>query len=479
VRIALKLTLVLIAGICAVLGVVMRMQVQRETDLFIHDSAHDNALMGRWLGEAAQQAEVLQGRAEADRFIKSADNKSKRVNLRRVQPEDMRGAVPLGGEEAGCGYKVDLERRNPRADLPGVILTYVPLPGDLGILEVEESLEDERRYVHETVVRHLLTAGAIAGVCGVMALGLGLLLVGRPVSWMVAQTRRVGAGDLSGRLTPRGHDELADLGREIDRMVEALGEAGARLDAETAAKIETVEQLRRADRLVTVGKLASGVAHELGTPLNIASARAKMIATGEVADGEARESARVVMEQTVRMSRIIRQLLDFARPRRPAREPLDIGSVARQVASLLSPMAHPRGVRIECADDAGPVAASIDGSQVQQVLSNLVVNAIQASTGGGRVVVDWAVRRARPPADVGGPAAEYAVIGVEDEGVGIPEANLVHIFEPFFTTKEVGEGTGLGLPVSNGIVREHGGWIGVSSRPGRTRFEVFLPRGTM
>jgi signal transduction histidine kinase len=477
-RIALKLTLALLAGICVVLGVVMELQVDREGDLFIHDSAHDNALMGFWLGAAADEARKNGGEAAADAFIKAADDKTTRVNLRRVRLDEVGTTIPLEGDEAGARYRVDPGYRDPNYPLGGAILTYVPLPGDLGVLEIEESLQTERNYVRETVVRHLLTAGAIAGVCAGLALVLGYSLVGVPIGRMVALARRVGAGDLSGRLSPSGHDELADLGREIDRTVGALADARSRLEAETAAKIETIEQLRRADRLVTVGKLASGVAHELGTPLNVASARAKMIAVGEVEGGDARESARIVMDQTARMGRIIRQLLDFARPRRPVREPVDLRNIARQVASLLEPIANPRGVRLECPDGTPEATANVDAAQVQQVASNLVVNAIQASDAGGTVRIGSGVRRVRPPADLGGPEAEYAVMIVEDEGRGIPESDLTHIFEPFFTTKDVGEGTGLGLSVSNGIVREHGGWIGVSSRPGRTRFEVFLPRGT-
>jgi signal transduction histidine kinase len=189
-----------------------------------------------------------------------------------------------------------------------------------------------------------------------------------------------------------------------------------------------------------------------------------------------RESASVVMEQAGRMSRIIRQVLDFARPRRPMRDPVDLWQLARQVSVLLGPMGHQRGVMLEIPDGRTPIAASVDAGQMQQVISNLVLNAIQAGKRDGHVVVRVDSRRARPPADRPGPEGEYAVLSVEDDGPGIPESHLVHIFEPFFTTKDVGEGTGLGLSVSNGIVREHGGWIGVASRPGMTRFEVFLPR---
>src|SRR5690606_32144045 len=116
-----------------------------------------------------------------------------------------------------------------------------------------------------------------------------------------------------------------------------------------------------------------------------------------------------------------------------------------------------------------------DAGQVQQALANLALNAIQASPAGAVVGIALARRRVRPPSDLGGPEAEFEAITVSDRGPGIAEEHLPHVFEPFFTTKDVGEGTGLGLAVAYGIVREHGGWIDVESRTGEgSRFTLFL-----
>ena len=109
----------------------------------------------------------------------------------------------------------------------------------------------------------------------------------------------------------------------------------------------------------------------------------------------------------------------------------------------------------------------MDAGQLQQVLTNLVMNGLQAMKRPGTVRVRAEHVRATPPADVGGPEADWVRLDVEDEGDGIAPEVLPHIFEPFFTTKDVGEGTGLGLSVSYGIVREHGGWIAVRSEPGQ------------
>ena len=118
----------------------------------------------------------------------------------------------------------------------------------------------------------------------------------------------------------------------------------------------------------------------------------------------------------------------------------------------------------------------VDAGQLQQALTNLIVNGMQAMKQGGVLRVRLGRERALPPADLGGPEAEWVRLDVRDEGEGIAPEVLPHVFEPFFTTKDVGEGTGLGLSVSYGLIRDHGGWISVSSEPGRgSCFSIFLP----
>jgi signal transduction histidine kinase len=236
-----------------------------------------------------------------------------------------------------------------------------------------------------------------------------------------------------------------------------------------------IEQLRHADRLSTVGKLASGIAHELGTPLTVVSGRARLIADG-LSGEETRESALTIADQAQRMTRIIRQLLDFARRRSAAKSPEDLRAVARQTVSLLSPLADKRGARITLDEPDTPLMAEVDVGQLQQALTNLVVNAIQAMPRGGAVRCAVGRAPARPPADHGGAEGEYLSVAVTDEGEGMSEETMAHIFEPFFTTKPVGEGTGLGLSVTYGIVKDHGGWIELESSPGAgTRFTIRLP----
>jgi signal transduction histidine kinase len=264
----------------------------------------------------------------------------------------------------------------------------------------------------------------------------------------------------------------------MNAMSAKLAEMVARVKTESAARVEAMEQLRHADRLTTVGKLASGIAHELGTPLNVIEARASMIASGEAGGELAKHYAQIVVDSSERMDRIIRQLLTFARRRGPEKTRCDVLELARQSSEMVQPLARKKSVEVRVVVDSGDEAiAAADAMQLHQALTNLLVNAIQASAEGGSVELRVESARTRPPPDVGGGEGDYLCLHVKDEGSGITEDNLSHIFEPFFTTKDVGEGTGLGLSVAYGIVRDHGGWIAVESEAGHgSRFSLYLPR---
>jgi signal transduction histidine kinase len=300
-------------------------------------------------------------------------------------------------------------------------------------------------------------------------------LVGEPIRQLVEFARRIGDGSWSMRLACSGRDELSLLGGELNAMAERLESAARKVAAETEARIAAVDQLRHADRLRTVGQLTSGIAHELGTPLNVVSGRARMILSGEEETrGQVQSAARVIVEQTERMTSIVRQLLDFARRRSLDKQWVDLAELCRHTVALLQPLARRGGVRLDGPAPAPTVRIEADPSQLQQALTNLVVNAVQVSLPEKRVSVEL-LEHQRPPAfprrDGG-----FAEIRVCDEGPGISPEHLPAIFDPFFTTKPVGEGTGLGLSVATGIVQEHGGWIEVTTEFGKgSRFGIWLP----
>jgi two-component system sensor histidine kinase HydH len=215
-------------------------------------------------------------------------------------------------------------------------------------------------------------------------------------------------------------------------------------------------QLLRAEKLATVGVLAAGIAHEIGTPLGVVRGRAELLASRLGRSHPDVGATRLIVEEIDRISRIIQELLDFSRVSRaspPATVPLE--DVVPKVVELLAFEAHNRKVGVSVDTGAVPPLAA-DEDQLKQVLVNLTLNAIQACSAGGRVVL-----RAR--ADE---SAKAAIIEVADDGVGIPEELRHRVFDPFFTTKKRGKGTGLGLTVAAQIVRNHGGEIDLDSMVG-------------
>jgi two-component system NtrC family sensor kinase len=355
--------------------------------------------------------------------------------------------------------------------------SYLPVePGLTWLLEVNKPLDREQAYVQTS---NMMLAGAtavIVAVCGLVAAVIGRRLVGRPLRDLREQAHCMAEGDYSVRLSLRQRDEIGELAEQMNLLCERLAEATRRVDEETAAKLSAYDQLRHSDRLATIGQLASGVAHELGTPLSVASARAHLLASDGALKQDVRENARIVVEQLARMTDIIRQLLDFSRRRRGRPTSADVRALVGNTLELLAALGGRRGVRFELEAPPEPITVDVDEAQLQQALTNIVLNGIQAMPSGGRMRVRIESVRARPPGDREIPEATYRRVEIEDDGQGIAPEHLPHIFEPFFTTKASGEGTGLGLSVAHGIITDHGGWIDVDSAPGHgTRFRVYLP----
>ncbi len=247
----------------------------------------------------------------------------------------------------------------------------------------------------------------------------------------------------------------------LRRRYGALSEKHARAEA----------ALRRRDRLVAMGELASTVAHEVRNPLNAVGMTAQRlkreflgrVSQGEPERAELEELLSVMSSETQRIDRIVQQFLEYARPPRLVPEPVDLCALVRDVAARASSLAEARGVRLEV-DAPGSETALVDPAQLRQALDNLIRNAVDATPAGGRVSL--AARRE---------GAGHA-IEVRDTGAGIAPDELPRIFDLYYTTKP--DGTGVGLAVTQQIVTAHGGTIEVDSRPGAgTAMTVHLPVG--
>jgi signal transduction histidine kinase len=249
--------------------------------------------------------------------------------------------------------------------------------------------------------------------------------------------------------------------------------------ADVTARKQLEEQLRQAQKMEAVGRLAGGVAHDFNNLLTGVTANLTLALQAMAEDDPRREFLLAAEAAAWRAADLTRQLLGFSRRARPRMEPLDPNRCVREAVELLRRTLGP-AIAVEANYAHAPWPVEADAGHIHQVLMNLCLNARDAMPAGGRLELETAnVALAEP--DVRGRSdarpGEFVRLRVRDEGHGIPADVLPRIWEPFFTTKEVGKGTGLGLSVAFGIVKEHRGWIECSSAAGRGAcFDVYLPR---
>ena len=352
-----------------------------------------------------------------------------------------------------------------------------------GQLEISQTLHQLEKNKRSAIHKILLFSAAQVVVTGLILALFGIRYIGRPMRQIIEKTRAIGQGDLASPLHLTSNDELGELAQKINTMCSELYASQNQAQVEAAARVEAVEQLRHADRLRTVGRLASGLAHELGTPLNVVSGRAGLIHSGKLSDTEIIESAKTIRKEAERMTVILRQLLDFARRSPPQIKATELKKAVSSTIELLASLAENNHVKLRFNDPKEAFLISVDPEQFRQVVSNLLMNAVQSMPRGGEVTVALIKKRSGAVPTQAWELARpvkvdttYYCLTVSDQGSGIDQENLEHIFEPFFTTKGVGEGTGLGLSISYGIIKEHGGWIDVESVPGEgTCFSVYIP----
>jgi signal transduction histidine kinase len=287
----------------------------------------------------------------------------------------------------------------------------------------------------------------------------------------------VAPGDEFGVLASHFNDMMARLGRFNDELRARVSEATAALDTRyreverlNAALFDMQRSLSRAERLAVSGRIMAEVAHEIGTPLHSVAGHLELLRRDlppELLEGDLARRLGVMETQLGRVTEIITQLLDLTRrasgpPGAPAA--VDVNRVVRDTAELVRPGVASAGLHLEIDTDPGLAPVRGFAGQLQQVVLNLLTNAIDATPAGGKLAV---ITRNRPDA---------VEVTVTDTGRGIPAADQKQVFEPFFSTKEPGRGTGLGLFISAQIVRDHKGRIEVESEAGQgSRFCVLLP----
>ncbi len=314
--------------------------------------------------------------------------------------------------------------------------------------------------VEATLDRARTAVLLLAAADGLILLLLAALLlrsaVLKPIQALEQAARRVAAGDLEAKVETRGPGEIGQLADAFEGMTQSLRTGR--------------ESLIRSETLAGVGRLAAGVAHEVGNPLAAILGYAEMLLdeTPEkpIEPALRRDILARVRNETVRIHHIIKELLEYARPPRDEVESVVAAKVVEGAVSLVKAQARLREVTVDVTlpGDLPPLRAT--SGRLTQVLLNLLLNAADAMGGKGRIVVD------------GRREDGMVVLGVTDEGPGVPEDARGKIFDLFYTTKEPGDGTGLGLSVSQAIVEGYGGWLRLVEVDRGARFEVALPAVT-
>jgi two-component system, NtrC family, sensor kinase len=302
----------------------------------------------------------------------------------------------------------------------------------------------------------------------VFALGLGYIIankMSRPVKQLIEASAQVSQGNLSPEIGPISKSEIGLLQKTFKEMLTSLQERDKK------QRVESEIKLLQSEKQASIGKLAGGVAHEINNPLTGIFTFTHMLLRRKDIPEDLRPDLETIAQETERVRKIVKGLLDFSRQTELDREPSDVNRLIRHTMSLVENQALIKGVSLNFESGEGLPMITLDRNQMQSVLLNIIINALDATDAGGSITVTSGIG-----VSTSHPGQQGVEILCTDTGCGIPPENLNKLFDPFFTTKDVGHGTGLGLSVSYGIVERHGGTIWVQSKVGKgTTFKVWLP----
>jgi len=327
---------------------------------------------------------------------------------------------------------------------------------NIGILEAEVSLDLTEAKLAAAKKRSNISALLISLLLSTFILLLLYWIIIKPLSNLSHKMSLAEKGDLTVKSGLTQGDEIGHLGRSFDSMIERLQLARTELEK------YHFQQMERVDRLASVGELASGIAHEIKNPLAGIAGAVQVLARSFKGDEPKQRVVKEILQQIDRLDKSVKDLLNYASPSMPRFEDCDLNEVVEKALFFVTQQPKARGVKVikELAPDLPK--GLFDAKQIQQVLLNLFLNAINALDGKG--ILEIKTYRSNGT----------AVVEVRDTGGGIPEEIIPKLFLPFYTTRD--EGTGLGLSISKRIVEQHGGNLKIESKVGTgTCFYVILP----
>jgi signal transduction histidine kinase len=485
VQLSTKLTLCLAVTSTLILGAYGLIQLREEERDLRSTAEHDLRLFGAAVGLSVEQSMRRASDADVERTLQELEKRDPAVDVLVFDPAaqltasswgaaSSRGLVESRVADVVASNEAHLYFTGPNgmSNLVGVFPLRDIAGRSLGAVAVVWPLDELRRDLAAT--RRTAIQSLASLVASTTAVGwlLALVFVRRPMRRLTEGMKAVEAGNWVTRVSPHGGEEVGAAIAEFNSMVQQLREARLQLIAGSEARERLEAELQRLDKLATLGQLSAGLAHEIGSPLQVLNGRARSIAARTDIPADVARSAGIIDEQSDRIARIVEQLLHLTR-RSPAQmRTISLSSTVQAIVDLMETEARRRNVtlRFEHEPDLPPVLA--DPDQVQQVAMNLITNALRAAPPAGGSVV---VQVGRPGRDTA-PGVETAVhLTVADNGAGLPPDTARQMFEPFFTTWKERGGTGLGLAIVRSIVTEHGGSIDVASDASGSRISVTFP----
>jgi signal transduction histidine kinase len=439
----------------------------------------NNAIVGAMLIGTRLSTLLSDLKAQTYADIVFLDRQGQLLDTTLPEPEGgygevARAAASVGPIGSAATYDLQLYGRDYQIAFTPLLIRQKTL-GNAGIVLPSN-------YLVDTAATSRNTFSLLFAIITIAVIVLGYFLstsIARPILRLRALSQAVAAGDLSQKTELDRPDEIGELAEAFDTMTQHLRERtdeAARLYAETMqrnvelaeinARLQSTQrQLVQSEKLAAVGQLTAGIVHDVKNPLTVIKGMAESLQEEPGLESYTSQALALIRESATKANQIVSDLLTFSRQSTPEMQQQDLKATVEAALRITTYLIRKANVQVYTALPEQSVYMTYDAQQIEQVLVNLIQNAIQAMPDGGTLRVSLSQ------------ADQAIALGVQDTGVGIPPENLTRIFDPFFTTKSAGEGTGLGLSVSYGIIARHHGQITVDSIIGQgTTFTILLPK---
>ena len=473
-RIGTRLTLVLLLCVMPILAAYTYWSVER-SNVYINELKQSARAASSGFAESVDEQVTAQEWGKIGNVFQKMDAEGTRSALLRKDgklwyslPDFPAELIDAAQMQLAQSHSTEFEPQNGGKNW---FCELVPLKGNGGeVIGYLLEVQDWTKVAKDTRAQSIASFVVAIMLLGVVATVIPLSVrryVSRPLADLSAKVIKFSSDDPD----RSAGSELELLGEEFRRLDQQLNLARSDLEERHRRQLELERGLQRADRLAMIGTLASGLAHEIGTPMGVIRVRAEDIQQDARISAESRAKLGVIVRQIDRITRIVRMLLDYGRKSESHMAICDLRAIAERALTLLEPEAALRNVRTVAQLGESQLLVNCDADQIEQVFVNMIMNALDAmNRGGGTLRVS-----AQTECTLDG---SRVMLAFEDTGTGVAPEHEDQVFSPFFTTKEPGRGTGMGLAVSQSIVREHDGEITFSSAPSGSRFVVAIPMAT-